>query len=161
MQKEIEKLERKFARAMSQAQITKDGYIYVISNLGSFGDGTVKIGMTRRLEPMDRVKELGDASVPFKFDVHTLTFVGDAPKVEKMLHRKFHDKRVNEENYRKEFFKVTPQEVAAAMDELGIECDWFYETEAKEFRESLLMRKAFKQSESGVQPESNQIPASI
>ncbi|WP_299083928.1 DUF4041 domain-containing protein [uncultured Paraglaciecola sp.] len=161
MQKEIEKLENKFARAMSQAQITKAGYIYVISNLGSFGDKTVKIGMTRRLEPMDRVKELGDASVPFKFDVHTLTFVGDAPKVEKMLHRKFQDKRVNEENYRKEFFRVTPQEVAVAMDELGVECDWFYETEAKEFRESLLMRKAFKQSESAAQPKSNQIPASI
>ncbi|MBO1255865.1 DUF4041 domain-containing protein [Alteromonas sp. 5E99-2] len=161
MQKEIENLESKFERATSQAQITKAGYIYVISNIGSFGEGIVKIGMTRRLEPMDRVSELGDASVPFKFDVHALTFVDDAPKVEKVLHRKFNDKRVNIENLRKEFFRVSPQEVAKAMEELNIECDWYFDAEAKEFRESLLIRKAFEKEQSNIQSVSNQLPSSI
>lgn len=161
MQKEIEKLEAKFERATSQAQITKAGYIYVISNIGSFGEGVVKIGMTRRLEPMDRVNELGDASVPFKFDVHTLTFVDDAPRIEKTLHRQFNDKRVNVENHRKEFFKVTPQEVSDVMKELDIECDWYFDVEAKQYRESLLIREALKQEVSQVQTVSSQLPASI
>ncbi|ETX09617.1 hypothetical protein MUS1_06740 [Marinomonas ushuaiensis DSM 15871] len=161
MQKEIERLETKFERATSQAQLTKAGYIYVISNIGSFGEGVVKIGMTRRLEPMDRVNELGDASVPFKFDVHTLTFVDDAPKIEKILHRKFDDRRVNDDNYRKEFFKVTPQQVSAAMDELGIECDWYFDVEAKEYRESLLIREALKQESSHAQTISSKLPESI
>jgi len=161
MQSEIEKLESKFERATSQAQITKAGYIYVISNIGSFGEGVVKIGMTRRLEPMDRVNELGDASVPFKFDVHTLAFVENAPKIEKTLHSMFNEKRVNEENHRKEFFKVTPQEVADAMEVLGFECDWYFDIEAKEFRESLLIREALKQDMSQVQSVSSQLPTSI
>jgi len=101
--------------------------------------------MTRRLEPMDRVKELGDASVPFRFDVHTLAFVENAPKVEKMLHRKFNNYRVNKENNRKEFFKVPPNEVSEAMLEMGIESDWFFDVEAKEFRESLLIREALSE----------------
>ncbi len=161
MQKEIEKLETQFERATSQAQLTKAGYIYVISNIGSFGEGVVKIGMTRRLEPMDRVNELGDASVPFKFDVHTLTFVDNAPRIEKTLHRKFNDRRVNVENHRKEFFKVTPQEVSDAMEELGIECDWYFDVEAKEYRESLLIREALKQESSQAKTVSNKLPESI
>ncbi len=161
MQKEIEQLEAKFERATSQAQITKAGYIYVISNIGSFGKGVVKIGMTRRLEPMDRVNELGDASVPFKFDVHTLTFVDNAPRIEKTLHRKFNDRRVNVENHRKEFFKVTPQEVSEAMEELGIECDWYFDIEAKEYRESLLLREALKQESSLAKSISSTLPESI
>jgi len=161
MQKEIEKLESKFERATSQAQITKAGYIYVISNIGSFGEGVLKIGMTRRLEPMDRVNELGDASVPFKFDVHALTFVENAPKIEKDLHRKFNKARVNIQNHRKEFFKVTPQEVATAMEELGVECDWYFDVEAKEYRESHLIREARKQEAVGTASASNQLPLSI
>ena len=146
MQKEIKRLEDKFERSVSQAQLTRAGYIYVISNIGSFGEGVVKIGMTRRLEPMDRVRELGDASVPFRFDVHTLAFVENAPKVESMLHRKFNNHRVNKENNRKEFFKVLPNEVSDAMLEMGIESDWFYDVEAKEFRESLLIREVLSQT---------------
>ncbi|WP_198419009.1 DUF4041 domain-containing protein [Motilimonas pumila] len=161
MQGEIEKLESKFERATSQAQLTRAGYIYVISNIGSFGEGVVKIGMTRRLEPMDRVNELGDASVPFKFDVHTLTFVEDAPTIEKTLHRKFNDRRVNTDNHRKEFFKVTPKEVADAMEKLGIECDWYFDIEAKEYRESLLIRESIKHQASKSKALSNQLPASI
>lgn len=161
MQMEIGKLEAKFERATSLAQLTKAGYIYVISNIGSFGEGVVKIGMTRRLEPMDRVNELGDASVPFKFDVHTLTFVGDAPRIEKTLHRKFNDKRVNIENHRKEFFKVTPQEVSEAMEELGIKCDWYFDVEAKEYRESMLIRESLKQEASQTKTVSSALPESI
>jgi transcriptional regulator of met regulon len=161
MQKEIEALESKFERATSQAQITKAGYIYVISNIGSFGEGVVKIGMTRRLEPMDRVQELGDASVPFKFDVHTLTFVDNAPSVEKALHHKFEKKRVNKDNLRKEFFKVSPQEVAEVMKELGIEADWYFDVEAKEYKESLLIREA-RSKHINKEPEvSAQLPNSI
>lgn len=161
MQKEIERIEAKFERATSQAQITRVGYIYVISNIGSFGEGVVKIGMTRRLEPMDRVIELGDASVPFRFDVHTLTFVDDAPRIERLLHQKFNDKRVNVENYRKEFFKATPQEVSNAMKDLGIECDWYFDVEAKEYRESILIREAIKQEHSSVNTMSSKMPEFI
>ncbi|MEZ9740005.1 DUF4041 domain-containing protein [Vibrio splendidus] len=161
MRKEIEKLESKFERATSQAQITKAGYIYVISNMGSFGEGVLKIGMTRRLEPMDRVNELGDASVPFKFDVHALTFVDNAPKIEKELHRKFNKARVNIENHRKEFFRVTPQEVATAMEELGVKCDWYFDVEAKEYRESHLIREARKQEAVETASASSQLPQSI
>ncbi|MDU0111745.1 DUF4041 domain-containing protein [Psychrosphaera aquimarina] len=161
MQKEIDVLESKFERATSQAQLTKMGYIYVISNIGSFGNGVVKIGMTRRLEPMDRVKELGDASVPFMFDVHTLTFVDNAPSIEKTLHRKFDKYRVNQENFRKEFFNVNPQEVAEAMVELGIEADWYFDIEAKEYRESLLIREARNKQVTKAPKTSTQLPDSI
>lgn len=146
MKLEVDTLEKKFERSVSQAQLTKAGYVYVISNIGSFGKGVVKIGMTRRLEPMDRVNELGDASVPFKFDVHTLAFVKNAPEIENALHKKFSHLRVNEENMRKEFFKVSPQEVEKVFEELEVESDWYYEIEAKEFRESLLIRESANKS---------------
>jgi hypothetical protein len=87
------------------------GYVYVISNVGSFGDGVVKIGMTRRLEPMDRVRELGDASVPFTFDVHALIFSEDAVGLEAALHRELADRKVNLVNERREFFYATPADV--------------------------------------------------
>jgi hypothetical protein len=139
---EKRKLEAKFERATSQAQITRAGYIYVISNIGSFGEGVCKIGMTRRLEPMDRVVELGDASVPYRFDVHTLAFVDDAPRLEKVIHKAFSSKRVNKENHRKEFFLVSPEEVKAVVDNIGIKSSWYYECDAREYRESELMREA-------------------
>lgn len=82
------------------------GYVYVISNIGSFGENVYKIGMTRRLEPMDRVHELGDASVPFNFDVHAMIFSDDAPKLEAALHHTFEDKKVNMVNTRRETLKV-------------------------------------------------------
>ncbi|MDT8375861.1 MAG: DUF4041 domain-containing protein [Mariprofundaceae bacterium] len=141
-EEEKRKLEGKFERATSQAQITRAGYIYVISNIGSFGEGVCKIGMTRRLEPMDRVVELGDASVPYRFDVHTLAFVDDAPRLEKAMHNAFNSKRVNKENHRKEFFFVSPEEVKTVMDNIGIKSSWYYECDAREFRESELMREA-------------------
>lgn len=97
------------------------GYVYVISNRGAFGDQMVKIGMTRRLEPMDRVNELGDASVPFRFDVHALFFADDAVGVESMLHQVFSDKRVNRINLRREFFYVTPEEVLLELKAHAVE----------------------------------------
>ena len=87
------------------------GYVYVISNLGSFGDDVFKIGMTRRLVPQERIDELGDASVPFAFDVHSLIFSNNAPGLETNLHKQLHTKRVNKINLRKEFFKTTIDEL--------------------------------------------------
>ena len=113
------------------------GYVYVISNIGSFGERMVKIGMTRRLEPMDRVKELGDASVPFNFDVHALFFSEDAVGVETSLHHHFADKRVNRINNRREFFYVTPAEVHDALTRIaGNLLEFTEEPAAEQYRES-------------------------
>ena len=158
---ERQRLENKFERMQSQAQITKAGYIYVISNIGSFGEGVVKIGMTRRLEPMDRVRELGDASVPFRFDTHTLAFVEDAPKVERALHKIFHKERVNTANFRKEFFRIPPEVVQAAMKKMEITSDWYFSSEAREFRESDQMREVMKQEKHSTDRESETFPVSI
>ena len=89
----------------------KAGYVYIISNIGAFGENVYKIGMTRRLEPQDRIDELGDASVPFKFDVHAMIFSDDAPALEAALHRAFADKKLNMVNQRREFFNVTLDEI--------------------------------------------------
>lgn len=91
------------------------GYVYVISNVGSFGENVYKIGMTRRLDPMDRVKELGDASVPFGFDVHAMIFTDDAPGLEAALHRDFESRKLNLVNPRREFFRCTLQEIKEAV----------------------------------------------
>jgi hypothetical protein len=133
----LKKAEEKGQRALSMAQQTKRGHVYVISNVGSFGEGVFKIGMTRRLEPLDRVKELGDASVPFSFDVHALIFSEDAPALESEIHRHFEARRVNRVNQRKEFFWVTLHEIkeaVAAREEADVH--WTMEAEAQEYRET-------------------------
>lgn len=158
---EKRKLEAKFERAISQAQITRAGYIYVISNIGSFGEGVCKIGMTRRLEPMDRVVELGDASVPFRFDVHTLAFVDDAPRLEKAIHKAFNAKRVNKENHHKEFFLVSPEEVKTVMDNIGIKSSWYFECDAREYRESELIRETMFGEHSSHSAASIELPEAI
>ncbi|WP_425954835.1 DUF4041 domain-containing protein [Xylanimonas sp. McL0601] len=113
------------------------GYVYVISNVGSFGEHMVKIGMTRRLEPMDRVRELGDASVPFKYDVHALFFSDDAPGTEAMLHRAFEHKRVNKVNRRREFFNCTPQEVLDVLRQQHVTVvEFTVAPDAEDFRQS-------------------------
>ncbi|ASR36226.1 hypothetical protein BAY61_15800 [Prauserella marina] len=113
------------------------GYVYVISNVGAFGDNVVKIGMTRRLDPMDRVRELGDASVPFRFDVHALFFAQDAVGIENELHRRLGDRRVNKVNLRREFFRASPAEVKALLHELaGSLLDYTDAAEAPEYRQS-------------------------
>ena len=113
------------------------GYVYVISNRGTFGPGVVKIGLTRRLEPMDRVKELGDASVPFPFDVHALFFSEDAVTLENELHKAFADGRVNRVNERREFFFATPEEVRVVLAEkVGNLLEFTDEPEATQYLQS-------------------------
>jgi regulator of protease activity HflC (stomatin/prohibitin superfamily) len=114
------------------------GYVYVISNIGAFGPNIVKIGMTRRLEPMDRVRELGDASVPFRYDVHAMFFSDDAVALENELHKTFADRRVNFVNERREFFFATPAEVRAALLEKDGGLLEFHESpEAPEYFQSI------------------------
>lgn len=140
MQELIEKLknaEEKNQRVLSMAQQTRAGHVYVISNIGSFGDDILKLGMTRRLEPLDRVKELGDASVPFTFDVHAMIYSEDAPTLEKKLHHHFNHERVNKVNYKKEFFKTSLTNVKDYLEELGIQAKFTLKAEALQYRESL------------------------
>lgn len=142
---EIERLEARLAeaeakcqRAVSQAQMTRAGHVYVISNIGSFGENVYKIGMTRRLDPKERVRELGDASVPFPFDVHMMVFSEDAPSLENALHAAFHKLRVNKINPRKEFFRVTLDEIARVVKENFGEVQYVAEPEALEYRQGLI-----------------------
>jgi len=99
----------------------RTGYVYVISNIGSFGEEIMKIGLTRRLDPEERIQELSDASVPFKFDIHALIFHTDAVSLEKQLHQELEKLRVNKVNLRKEFFKVTPSIVKELLTKLSTE----------------------------------------
>lgn len=115
-QKELELLRAREKRAISLAQQTRAGYVYIISNAISFGDGICKIGMTRRLDPNDRVKELGDASVPDLFTVHAFIYTEDAPTLERHFHDHFNDRRVNLINRRKEFFRLSPAEALKALE---------------------------------------------
>jgi len=144
LQSQIEKLEQelkeaqeKKERALSMAQQTKRGHVYIISNIGSFGENVYKIGMTRRLEPTDRVKELGDASVPFQFDIHAMIYSDEAPTLENELHKAFTDKKVNMLNYRKEFFNVTLDEIEQKTKEIGLDAEFSRLPEAMEYRETL------------------------
>ncbi|HEP1459117.1 TPA: DUF4041 domain-containing protein [Streptococcus pyogenes] len=111
LEDKIKELERDKEDVLKRESNTRAGYVYIISNIGSFGENVYKIGMTRRLEPMDRVNELSSASVPFPFDVHALIFSEDAPALESTLHNYFRNKEVNKVNPRKEFFKVDLQEI--------------------------------------------------
>lgn len=128
-------------RARAMAEITKSGYVYIISNIGSLGEDVVKIGLTRRLKPDDRVKELGDASVPFGFDTHAMIYSDEAPALESALHREFADRRVNASNMRKEFFRVSLEEVEDAVRRLAPSANFFSDREAQEWHETLSRRK--------------------
>lgn len=135
--KEVEDSKKDLA---NREQNTRAGYVYVISNIGSFGENVYKIGMTRRLDPMDRVRELGDASVPFKFDVHAMIFSEDAPALENALHKKFENKSVNKVNLRKEFFNVSLEEVKKeVIKNHNATIEFTMLAEAQEYRESLAM----------------------
>lgn len=134
--------EEKGKKAISMAQQTKQGNVYIISNLGSFGEDVYKIGLTRRIDPMERVRELGDASVPFPFDVQAMLKSDDAPALETLLHRRFVERQVNKVNKRKEFFKVGLAELKQAIDELGIDCTWTMEYEASQYRETRALEEA-------------------
>ena len=121
----------------------KAGYVYVISNIGAFGEGVYKIGMTRRLDPMDRIDELGDASVPFDFDVHAMIFSDDAPKLEAALHNAFADKKLNFVNQRREFFRVSLDEIKQVIkDNYDKTVEFIDIPAAEQYRQSLLIQKA-------------------
>jgi hypothetical protein len=121
-------------------QNARAGYVYVISNIGAFGEGVYKIGMTRRLEPMDRVDELGDASVPFRFDVHALVFSDDAPALEAKLHAHFAAGRMNKVNGRKEFFRANLKEVETVIRaNYDAVVEVVHAAPAEQYRESLRM----------------------
>jgi len=139
LNQKLDEAEAKNQRALSMAQQTRKGNVYIISNIGSFGEQVVKIGMTRRLEPLDRVKELGDASVPFSFDVHAIIPSDDAPALENEMHSVFDDLRLNQVNRRKEFFRVDLSRVREFVRERGIDASFTMAAEAHEYRESQAM----------------------
>lgn len=137
---ELEQAHAKSERAKSMAQQTKAGHVYIISNHGSFGENIYKIGMTRRLEPIDRVKELGDASVPFLFDVHAMIYSDDAPALENSLHKEFDFNRVNLVNSRKEFFNVTLDEIETQVKKISPHAKFVVTAEARQYKESQIIR---------------------
>lgn len=139
----LTEVEKAIEGVIERAANVRAGYVYVISNIGAFGDRVVKIGLTRRLDPLDRVNELGDASVPFKFDVHCIVFSQDAVGLETALHQRFAAKKVNHVNLRREFFYVTPHDVREALEELkGDLLHFEEEPEALEWHQSQnLMRE--------------------
>lgn len=147
LQEKLREAEEKNQRAISMAQQTKSGHVYVISNIGSFGENIYKIGMTRRLEPLDRVNELGDASVPFKFDVHAMIYSEDAPELENQLHKTFNKNRLNFVNLRREYFDISLDEIEKVVKENHGEIEFIKEAEAKEFRESLIIKKKMNTDE--------------
>jgi hypothetical protein len=161
LETELQEAIQKAQRAQSMAEQTKSGHVYVISNIGSFGENIYKIGLTRRLEPMDRVRELGDASVPFKFDVHAMMFSDDAPKLESELHRLFDAKKINMVNNRKEFFNIPIDEIEAATKKLGVNVEFIKIPEAKEYRETVAILEKNKQQTAIKEPTISEFPETI
>jgi hypothetical protein len=156
LETELTRAHEEAERAQAMAQMTRSGYVYIISNIGSFGADIVKIGMTRRLEPQDRVRELGDASVPFLFDTHAMIYSDNAPDLEARLHAAFDEVRVNAANPRKEFFRATLEDVRKAVAEIAPDAQFFSDVEAQEFKETLARRQALK-----VEQERDSLPAEI
>ncbi len=135
----LREAEERGQRTKSMAEMTKAGHVYVISNVGSFGEEVFKIGLTRRLEPLDRVKELGDASVPFPFDVHMMIHSDNAPELEATLHREFQSLRINKVNIRKEFFRVDIEAIRKIVKQHHGEVSYEADAEALEYKQSLEM----------------------
>jgi hypothetical protein len=152
LEEKLKLAEEKSQRALSMAQQTKSGHVYVISNIGSFGEEVFKIGMTRRLEPTDRVRELGDASVPFEFDIHAMIYSDDAPALEHALHKHFLRAQMNKVNPRKEFFRVPLTDIHREIDGLGIATSWTMLAAARQYRETLVIEEQLRndpQAQSG------------
>lgn len=163
LQKNLQEAHEAKERAISRAQETKSGHVYIISNVGSFGENIYKIGMTRRLEPMDRVKELGDASVPFRFDIHALIFTENAPELESLLQKEFDDRRINKVNYRKEYFRVTLDEIEQVIREkYEKEVEFIKVPEAQEYRETKSIIKQIEQAkQEQINMETEKYPDSL
>lgn len=146
---QLQKIDKEFADVDYRQANQRAGYVYIISNIGAFGENVYKIGMTRRLDPQDRVDELGDASVPFNFDVHAMIFSDDAPKLEAALHNAFADRKLNFVNQRREFFNVTLEEIKKVVKENFDKSVEFVElAPAQQYRESILLRKKAHQQDS-------------
>lgn len=140
IQDKLKDIESSKENVLQREQNTRAGFVYIISNIGAFGEGVFKIGMTRRLEPMDRISELSSASVPFPFDVHALIFSDDAPGLENILHQHFDKVRVNKVNPRKEFFKIDLEEIKRVVLENHNATVKFVDIpDATEYRETLKM----------------------
>ena len=133
---------------IAKLQNGKAGYVYVISNLGSFGDHVFKIGMTRRFNPQERIDELGSASVPFSFDVHSFIFSEDAPTLETAIHHRLNNNRVNKVNLRKEFFDVSLDELESLVYELDPTAEFNKTMAAEQYRQSISMNTIFDDFES-------------
>jgi len=142
LEKQLKEAEEKGKRAQSMAEKTKSGHVYVISNIGSFGKNIYKIGLTRRLEPEERVRELGDASVPFAFDIHAMVYSENAPDLENKFHKHFRGKQVNLVNPRKEFFEVSLDEIEECARLSGLSTEFTKLAEAKEYRETIAMKSS-------------------
>lgn len=139
----LDEAREKKERAIARAQLTKSGFVYIISNVGSFGEGVFKVGMTRRMEPMDRIIELSGAAVPFPFDLHAMMFSEDAPNLESALHNFLQERRLNLVNTRKEFFhSVKLGEIRGFVESRGLSAQFIEHPEAREYRESLAKREA-------------------
>ena len=137
-EEKLSELETVKSDVLNREKNTRAGFVYIISNIGSFGENIFKIGMTRRVEPMDRIKELSSASVPFEFDVHALIFSDDAPGLESILHNTFREYEVNKVNHRKEFFSIPLEKIEKVVTEHhNATVQWTYDAAAEEYRESL------------------------
>lgn len=142
LQNKISDIQAKKVKLSDRAENPTAGYVYIISNIGSFGQNVYKIGVTRRLDPMDRINELSSASVPFKFDIHALIFTDDAYKLETELHEYFDKKRVNKVNKRKEFFKLNIDEIKEVLSKhKELTFDFHEIPDAPEYRDTLLIEK--------------------
>jgi T5orf172 domain len=141
LERDLAEAHAKAERAQAMAERTRSGYVYIVSNIGSFGENVVKIGLTRRLDPLDRVRELGDASVPFAFDTHAIIYSDDAPTLERALHNEFELTRINAQNYRKEFFRTSLDAVEAALKRVAPSAAFFKDIEAQEYHETLARRR--------------------
>ncbi|NRP11340.1 hypothetical protein XMM379_000509 [Aliiroseovarius sp. xm-m-379] len=157
----LEEARAKSERAKAMAEMTKSGFVYIISNVGSFGEDMVKIGLTRRLDPNDRVKELGDASVPFGFDTHAMIYSEEAPALEAALHKEFSEQRVNMANMRKEFFRVSLADVEEAVLRLAPEAEFFKDREAQEWHETMARRKEQLKAVNRAESEEELLPDEI
>lgn len=138
----LDEARKRKERAIARAQLTKSGFVYVISNIGSFGGRVFKIGMTRRLEPMDRIYELSGAAVPFPYDLHAMLYSDDAPALEHELHRLFESRRLNKVNARREFFQdVGLDEIEGFVRTKGLSAQFLQIAEAREYRQTLTLRE--------------------
>jgi hypothetical protein len=170
LKENLQKAQEQKERAISRAQQTRSGHVYIISNIGSFGDHVYKIGMTRRLDPQDRIDELGNASVPFDFDVHGIIYTENAPELENTMHKYMNDRRINLVQMRREFFNISMDEIEKLVKDLNLNIELTKIAEAKAYRMSQSIREAeakakenelSEKAETFLDKELNKFPSSL